>query len=363
MMGILNRYIFKSFSFGLLLAVMLLLSIDVLFNLIKELNDITAVYTIGDVFFYVMLTVPSKIYELFPVSVVVAVVVSLGALASGSELVVMMASGVGKLKIAAVVLLAVLIWLSGVVWMGEFVAPKGDQMAQQFRNEQISQGKATSVTNAIWLRDGDVIFRTNQMKAGDTEGSYELTGVTVFELEDKKLIRVSEADQALYQNRQWSLLNLKVSVFADDGVQVKTLGQQFWDSRIEPEILNISTTRPKYLSIRDISKFQQFNDQQRELQSSYRIALWSKFAFPLLVMATALCGVVVLFGQTRSGGFAQRLVIGIVIGIVVYLINKTLLNFGEVYHVHPFWVTTMPAMLLIVALLLQLSGRMRWLTG
>ena len=361
-MGILNRYIFITFSFGLLLAVMLLLAIDVLFNLIKELNDITAVYTLGDVFFYVMLTIPSKIYELFPVSVVVAVVVSLGALASGSELVVMMASGISKLRIAGVVLMGVFFWLILVVWMGEFVAPKGDQMAQQFRNEQVSRGKATSVTNAIWLRDGDVIFRTNQMKAGLDPDSYELTGVTVFELQDKRLVKVSEADRALYQNRQWELLNLKVSVFADDGVRVETVERQSWDSRIEPAILNISTTRPKYLSIRDINKFQQFNDQQRELQSSYRIALWSKFAFPLLVMATALCGVMVLFGQVRSGGFAQRLVTGIVIGIVVYLINKTLLNYGEVYHVHPLWVTTMPAVLLMTVMLLLLSGRLRWLS-
>jgi lipopolysaccharide export system permease protein len=359
MFGILNRYIFKTFSFGLLLAVLLLLSIDVLFNLIKELNDITAVYTLGDVFFYVMLTIPSKVYELFPVSVVVAVVVSLGALASGSELTVMMASGVSKLKIAWVVLLAVLFWLAGVVWMGEYVAPRGDQMAQQFRNEQISQGKATSVTNAIWLRDGDVIFRTNQMKGGAEAGSYQLTGVTVFELQDKKLVQVSEADRATYQDHQWALHNLKISVFADDGVHVETREQQRWDSRIEPEILNISTTRPKYLSIRDINKFQQFNDNKGELQSSYRIALWAKFSFPLLVVATALCGVVVLFGQIRSGGFAQRLVVGIVIGIVVYLLNKTLLNYGEVYHVYPLWVATVPSLVLIGVLLLKLSGRLR----
>jgi len=358
-MSILTRYILKTFSFGLLMAVVLLLAIDVLFNLIKELNDITSVYTFGDVVFYVMLTIPSKIYELFPVSVVVAVVVSLGALASGSELVVMLASGVSKIKIAMITLFSVSMWLVLVVLMGEYVGPAGDQMAQQFRNEQISQGKATSAAQAIWLRDGEIIFRTNHMKKSADNDFYELVDVTVFELQDKKLVQVSEASSAVFADQKWTLSDLKVSVFGEEGVSTKQLDQQQWTSRIEPEILNISTTRPKYLSIRDIKKFQQFNSATGTLQSSYQIAQWSKMAFPLLVWSTALCGIMVLFGQIRSGGFAQRLVIGVVIGVVIYLVNKTLLNVGEVYHVNPFFVTVLPALLLCVLLLVILSGKLR----
>ncbi len=361
-MKILSTYIFKTLSFGLLVAVLLLLAIDVLFSLIKELNDINNSYSLADVFFYVMLTIPSKIYELFPVSVVVAVVVSLGALASGSELVVMLSSGVSKLRIAWLTLAGVCVWLVLVTLMGEYVAPAGDQLAQQFRNQQISQGKATLSANAIWLRDGEVIFRTQQMRKEPGTGRYHLTDVTVFELQDKKLTKVSDAKTAVYADRAWTLNDLKVSEFSDQGVSTTVIKEQQWASRIEPDILNISTTRPKYLSMRDIKRYQQFNAASGGLQSAFQIAWWAKLAFPLLVMTTALCGVMVLFGQARSGGFAQRLVTGIVIGIVVYLINKTLLNFGEVYHVNPFVVTVLPALTLSAILLYRLSGGFRVLT-
>ncbi len=197
------------------------------------------------------------------------------------------------------------------------------------------------------------------MKKLQQKGSYELLDVTVFNLQDKKLVQVSEAKSAVFTNQQWTLSNLKVSSFGDQGVETKEIKQQQWPSRIQPEILNISTTRPKYLSIRDIKKFQQFNAQTGSLQSSYQIAQWSKMAFPLLVLTTAMCGIMVLFGQIRSGGFAQRLVVGIVIGIVVYLINKTLLNFGEVYHVSPFIVTVLPSLALFSLLMLSLSGKLR----
>jgi len=360
-MMILTRYIFKTMSFGLVMAVALLLAIDVLFGLIKELNDISSYYSLGDVFFFVMLTIPSKIYELFPVSAVIAVVVSLGALAAGSELVVMRSFGMSQLRIAGMMLLALMVWLVPVTLMGEYVSPKAEQMAQQFRNEKISAGQATSVTHAVWIKDGDVVFRSNKMTKQPQSGHYLLTGVTVFELENQQLIRVSEAEKALYAEKQWTLENLKISVFSEQGVHVEHLESQQWQSRIEPRILNLSTTRAKYLSLRDLKQIQQFNTRSGSLQSAYQMAWWSKLAFPLLVITTALCGMLVLFGHVRSTGFSQRLVIGMVIGIVIYLMNKTLLNLGEVYHLSPALMTVVPpAVICAVAVLILRGGIKRF---
>lgn len=356
-MSILVKYIFRAMTFGLLMAAGLLLAIDVLFGLIKELNDITPYYTLGDVVFFVLLTIPSKIYELFPVSAVVAVVVALGAFAAGSELVVMRAAGVSPLKLAGMMFLALLVWLVPVTLMGEYVSPKAEQMAQQFRNEKVSAGQATSVTHAVWIKDGDVVFRSNRMAKQPEVDRYLLSGVTVFELDKQRLVRVSEAEEALYDNKQWTLKNLKVSQFTDAGVQVKQLESQQWQSRIEPRILNLSTTRAKYLSLRDLKQLQQFNTRAGGLQSAYQIAWWAKLAFPLLVITTALCGMIVLFGNVRQSGFSQRLVMGMVIGIVIYLLNKTFLNIGEVYHLPAYMVTFVPISIICLLVLLYLGGR------
>jgi len=356
-MTILSKYILRTMSFGILMAAGLLLAIDVLFGLIKELNDITPHYTLGDIFFYVILSIPSKIYELFPVSAVLAVVVSLGALAAGSELVVMRAAGISPLKMAGMMLMALMVWLIPVTIMGEYVSPKAEQMAQQFRNEKVSAGQATSVTHAVWIKDGDVVFRSNRMAKQPKQDSYLLSGVTVFELEGQRLVRVSEAENALYESKQWTLENLKVSQFTEKGVEIKHIESQQWQSRIEPRILNLSTTRAKYLSLRDLQQLQQFNSRDGGLQSAYQIAWWAKLAFPLLVITTALCGMVVLFGNVRQAGFSQRLVIGMVIGIVIYLLNKTLLNVGEVYHLPAYLVTLLPITMISLVVLLYLSGR------
>lgn len=356
-MNTVARYLLRSLSFALLLSVLLLLSIDVLFGLIRELNDISESYTLADVFFYVMLTIPGRIYELFPVSAVIAVVVGLGAMAAGSELIVLQASGVSRFKIAWIGLSVIAVWLLVIMLLGEFVAPKGEQMAQEFRTRQISEGKAVSSSQAVWLKDGDVVLKANQLTAMGSDNRYQLNEVVVFELENNQLRKLSKAKRASYEAQVWHLQDIQVSVFSDRGIAVEHVAKQQWQSRIVPEILNISVTRPKYLSLREIKKYQKFSHQNNVLQSSYRIAWWSKWCFPLLVFATVLCGISTLFGQIRSAGMGQRLLLGIIIGIVVYLINKALLNFGEVYHVHPFWVVMLPSVLLILAMLRLISGR------
>ena len=342
----LDRYLFKTLSFSLLFSVGLFLCLDVLFAIIAELNDIKGAYTIGDVFYFVVLTIPGRIYELFPLTAVVAVVISLGSLAAGSELVVMLASGLSKLRIAGSVLLAVSFWLIWVVLMGEYVSPAGEKMANAFRAQEISDGQGIATESSVWIRDGTTIFNARRLIKGQAASEYVLEGVTVFEFDDNVVKKVSRASSAFFTGGQWLLKDLEVSRFDAEGVKVDRFEEQQWESRIRPEILNISLIRPKYLSIRDIQKLQQFAGKDEQLLSAYQVAWWSKWFFPFFVLVIALCGVPFVFGQLRSGGFGQRLVVGAMLGVVMYLLNKTLLNVGEVYHVHPAVVVVLPSVLI-----------------
>jgi len=89
--------------------------------------------------------------------------------------------------------------------------------------------------------------------------------------------------------------------------------------------------------------------------AKYDIALWSKISFPLLVLAIALSGLPFVFGLLRSGGFGQRLLIGIMLGVVLYLMNRMLLNVGEVFHIHPLVVSVLPSAVILTFVLLLLK--------
>ncbi|MCF6288509.1 MAG: LPS export ABC transporter permease LptG [Proteobacteria bacterium] len=358
MTSMINRYIFKSISFGIILAVLMFLTLDVLIGFIQQINAVgKGDFTVGSALFYTLLIIPSKILNIFPVSSVVGVMIGLGALAASSELVVIQSAGVSRLKLAWMTISALFIWLLPITLMGEFVVAPTKLMAESYRSAKISKDIGLGIKSGVWIRDGNVIFNAKPLNNiyDSKKQNIEMSDVTVYELDEKlQVIKVSKAQKAVHKGTSWELFNLEVTEFVQAGVISKKIDTQIWPSRIEPEILSITHSRPKDLSIRDIIKYKKFQSGKQDIPIKYDIALWSKLAFPLLVIATALSGMPFLFGLLRSGGFGQRLIIGVMLGIVIYLLNSTLLNVGEVFKVNPFIVTTLPSILIIVCVLLYL---------
>lgn len=352
MFSLINRYVFKSISYGLMLSILMFLALDVLIGFIQQINAVgIGDFTIGSALFFTFLTIPSRIYDAFVVSSVVGVMLGLGALAANSELVVIQSVGKGRLKIASIVVMTLMVWLIPISLMGEFVVPPATLMAESYRSGKINKDAGLGLNSGVWIRDGNIIFNAKPIgnKYDVRSKNITMNDVTVYELDEKlQVIKVSKAKTASHKGKKWELSDIEVTEFVESGVKTQNLAHKSWPSRIEPEILSITHSRPKYLSIRDIIKYKKFQQNKAQIPVKYDVALWSKFSFPLLVIATALTGLPFLFGLLRSGGFGQRLLIGVMLGLILYVVNSSLKNVGEVFHVYPFFVTTLPSILIML---------------
>lgn len=362
MFTVLNRYIIKSISTGLMLSVSMFLTLTILLDFIKQVNWIgTGDFTIGSAIFYIVLTIPSLIFDYFPVSGVVGLMLGLGALAANSELVVIQSYGISRIKLAGVVILTFIVWLLPLMLVGEYVVPPAKLLAESYRSAKMSSDVGLGLNSGVWLRDGNVIFNATPIgNAYDIKhDNIEMHDVTVYELDDRlQVIKVSKAQKAKHTDGQWELYGLEVTDFSEFGAKTELIDKQVWPSRIKPEILSITHSRPKYLSIRDILKYKKFKNNSEHVPAKYEIALWSKISYPLLVLAIALSGLPFVFGLLRSGGFGQRLLIGIMLGVILYLMNRMFLNVGEVFHLHPIAVSALPS-LAILTFVLSLLNRQK----
>jgi lipopolysaccharide export system permease protein len=269
-------------------------------------------------------------------------------------LVVIQSAGVSRIKLAWVTILTLFIWLVPMSLIGEYVVPNAHIVSESYRSSKLTKGLGLGVNSGVWVRDGQIIFNAMPVNNINDESSNNiiLNDVTVYELDENlQVIKVSKADIATHHNNAWELENFEVTEFIETGVTTHKLKTQRWPSRIEPEILSITHTRPKYLSIRDILKYKKFQKDKENTPTKYNIALWSKYSYPIVVLATALSGLPFIFGLVRSGGFGQRLLIGIMLGLMLYLFNRTLLNMGEVFHLHPVMITALPSIIIAVMVL------------
>ena len=94
-MKIINRYIGKQVIIMILVVAVALLGVDLFFYLVNELKFVgRGNYQLSTAFAFIALTIPRKIYIMFPWSALLGTLLALGQLAKSSELVVMRASAV-----------------------------------------------------------------------------------------------------------------------------------------------------------------------------------------------------------------------------------------------------------------------------
>ena len=122
-MSVLDRYIVRAILGSVLLVMLVLLLLGALFVFIDQQDDIgTGHYTALGAFWYTLLNLPQLAYELLPITALIGSLLGLGALARGSELTVIRASGVSIVRLAGIALMAGLLLMFVELLLGELPA-------------------------------------------------------------------------------------------------------------------------------------------------------------------------------------------------------------------------------------------------
>ena len=87
-MKIIDRYIFRTVATTTLVALLVLLLLEFFLSLLAELEEVgQGDYDIWAALRYLLMMQPQRLYEMFPLALLVGGLLGMGALASGSELI------------------------------------------------------------------------------------------------------------------------------------------------------------------------------------------------------------------------------------------------------------------------------------
>jgi hypothetical protein len=119
-------------STALVLAAFLMLF--AFFDLIHELESIgKGGYQLQHALGYVTLTLPGRLYELFPIGVLIGTLYALTMLARHSEITVLRAAGLSTRNLLGTLTKIGLVFVALTLAVGEFLAPPAERAAQQLR--------------------------------------------------------------------------------------------------------------------------------------------------------------------------------------------------------------------------------------
>jgi len=343
---VLDRYIAKSVIAGCLLASFIMLSVFAFVDFVSQLNIVgTGDYGALQAVVFVLLRLPQRLYELSPSILLLGGILSLGALAANSELVVMRASGVTTLRITRSViqtgfLLAVLVAL-----LGEFVVPSATKIAKTYRAEAMEKKLIVGGTNDIWARDGNRYVNVKQILP-----DHELRQIRVYELnENRQLNTLIYAEKASYKNDEWLLENIKRSDITFDGVKTTFEKQVILKRLILLELFSVLELESKDMSARELYTYSQYLQANNLDSDEFLLEFWIKIFTPLTCLAMLMIAMPIVFATTpRSGGSGQRIMLAIIIGIIYFVVNRSTNHLGLALDVAPVLSASLPLILVVI---------------
>lgn len=345
-MNVLVRYIVSAVVRNVALVLLVLVTVTTLFLFVSQIDDIgTANYGIGEATLYAALRIPRAIVESMPAATLLGSLLGLGNLATQSELIAMRAAGVSKLQLLSHVAL-VGIFLAGVmVGLGESIAPSLGSYAREMRSEALLNEFEIADGQSAWFRDGGVIVNLRRGFSGNGDG-----GVYLYELDGNRRVEaVAHADSVELEGASaWTLSGYAETRFAADRISASQSRRSAHEFAFNAELLGLSEVRHDLLDTPDLQRYIAFLQDSDRDAGRYLIAYWGRWARSVSVPFMALLAVPFVFGSLRSAGSGARLIVGLCIGLGIYVADQVLTNSGTIYGLDPILVAWAPTCGLIV---------------
>ncbi|MCW5588745.1 MAG: LPS export ABC transporter permease LptG [Legionellales bacterium] len=338
---LLTRYLVITIISSILLVLTVLLGMDLFVQFLNEIDDIgQGHYHLLQAIGVAFLNMPQSVYQFFPMAGLVGSLLALGNLAQNSELIVMRAAGMSVWQIIRNVMLAAIIMMIPITFLGEWIAPHALQVATDKKMQAISGGQVLRNLNGSWVRDNNTFIYIRAVLS-----KQELQGIHWYHLNPRNMQvdEIGVAERAQFSQQHWQLIHANITTL--DGLQ-KVSSQQYatisWQVNLHPHVLVLGNIDPDEMNLIQLWQYMQFRRHNNLQSSQYDLNFWQRILQPFASMIMILLAVPFIFGPLRGVTMGLRIITGVGMGILFYFANQLFGPFSMVYQFPAFWAAAIP---------------------
>ena len=323
------------------------------FDFVEELQSIggtgAADYQLVHALSFVALMVPSHLYELLPITVLIGTIFVMARFAQSSEYTILRTSGLGPWRALRTLLLMGLGFVVLTFAIGDYLAPLTDRTAQLLKAR--FQGRITVGQTGAWLKEKQdhSQFMAN---VGSLASDGSMRQVHVYEFDNRGfLMSMVHAGAARFAAGQaWVLEKAERTEFitrGTDGVRVeRRVDASFrWPTQISAEMVSAAVLKPERMSTIDLFEYIQHLDANGQTAQRYEIEFWKKVFYPLSCLVMVVLALPFAYLHFRSGGIATYVFGGVMAGISFFLLNNVFGYIGNLQNWQPWLTAALPGMI------------------
>jgi lipopolysaccharide export system permease protein len=358
------RYILRGFLRAVLSVFAVIALVIILFTSVENLRRFgDSGAGTRDVMRVTLLQAPEVLYQVFPLVLMLASLVTFLRFARTSELVVMRAAGISALRLIAVpVVAALLLGIGFIAVVNPFVAAsirRGQAVVDDFDGDGASLSFSRE---GVWLRQGDPEGQTVIQAARTNADGTLLTGVRMhrFDTEGTLYSRI-EAGAARLTAGAWILTDASEWRLQDDGSFAPASaarGRIDLPTTLTSEEILESFAPPETVGFWDLGRFISQMEESGFSGLRHRLFLQSELAKPALYAAMVLIGAAFALRPTRFGQTGVMILLAVLAGFALYFLKdfaESLGGRGQIPLMVAAWTPPVAAILFAVGLLLHLE--------
>lgn len=368
-MNTIRRLIYGEILVAVGFVLLAFLSLFFFFDLVDELPAIGtasritagASYTLTEALIYTALLIPSRVYELMPIAVLIGSVFVLARFAQSSEFTILRTSGLGPWRALRTLLGLGLAFVLMTLAVGDYLAPLADRTGQLLKARY--QGSISVGQTGAWLKERQTYsqFSVN-VRALEPNGG--LSGIRIFEFDNQGyLVSTTEAASAVIGNDgTWVLQGVQrqeLDVAGQEAARVVRQGLEElrWPSGITADMVSVALLKPERMRTVDLFSYVRHLQANGQSAQQYEIEFWRKLFYPLSCLVMVVLALPFAYLHFRSGNITAYVFMGVMIGISFFLLNNVFGYIGNLQQWRPWLAAASPALIYSVLSL----GAFGWL--
>jgi lipopolysaccharide export system permease protein len=374
-----RKLIYQEVITSICLVTLGFLSLFLFFDLVDELPAIGKssplggedhVYLLRHALLYVGLQIPSHIYELLPISVLIGTIFVMARLAQSSEFTILRTSGLGPWKALRLLLGLGAVFVIASFAVGDYLAPAADRGAQLLKAKY--QGRITIGQTGAWLKEKQA-YSNSVVNVRALSSTNEMQGIRIFEFDNKGLATsMTEAESARFgEDDAWVLKKTMRTDFqirpSTDGINtiaaessnvtVSRRDEMRWPTEISAEMVSVALLKPDRMATYDLFNYVQHLKANGQTAQRYEIEFWKKVFYPLSCLVMVFLALPFAYLHFRSGSVTSYVFVGVMIGISFFLLNNVFGYIGNLQNWQPWLAAAAPGLIYTVISL----GAFGWL--
>jgi len=264
-----------------------------------------------------------------PACVLLAALITFGLFSRNHEIVAMKANGISLHRIARPVLVFALLACGLNFLLNEYVTPAANWRAEYIKYVEVQKKKEWGAfkENQIWYKSQNAICNFKLFVPSENR----IKGVTISYLDPQfNLSSRIDAREALWKGDRWELRDVLRTTFSGREFPViERLPTLAVDIAETPEDFHVVQKSADQMGFRELRNYIRKLRQEGYDATRYETDLQGKIAFVFVSLILALIGVVFPMRSERSGGMAQGIGIGVIIGFSYWIVFAFTLSLGR----------------------------------